>query len=76
MNELNKKIQKYNLVVPYLNMQKMLFNLEKEERKILECGQTKDDIAKMQKNANIQSEKEPKNFFSWIESIINRNRNY
>lgn len=66
----NKKIEKYNLLVPILQKQMFIINLEKEGQKILKYGQTKHEIAIRELPKQKEAQRDPKNIFSFIESFF------
>ncbi|KAF5292720.1 hypothetical protein FQR65_LT11188 [Abscondita terminalis] len=61
--DVNKKILKYNLLVPILNRQMMFMNLEKEAKKILLHGQTNKNVTEYLKKREIEKEKKKQGGF-------------
>lgn len=68
--EINKKIEKYNLLVPVIQKQMFIINLEKEGQKVLKYGQTKQDIEIQELPKRPMAQRSPKNVFSFLESFF------
>lgn len=75
VNELNKKISKYNLIVPALQTQLIQINFDKIADEILKYGQTKREYKIVHKKIDDPQE-DPKSIFSLIESFVIKNRRY
>lgn len=70
--QLNKKINDFNLMVPLLDKQKVMFRLDLESMKILKEGKTKYDVThlKKQRNDNQSQSYEQTTFMGLLESIF------
>ncbi|GLV38307.1 uncharacterized protein CBL_05237 [Carabus blaptoides fortunei] len=69
-DSINKKIEKYNLVVPVLQKQMLLFDLKREAEKVAKYGQTKHDIEALNAPMRNEARENPKNIFSFFESFF------
>lgn len=68
--DINKKIEKYNLVVPCIQKQMFYVNGQKETEKIAKYGMTKDKFKNMQYSADEEIKHNPRNIASFLESFL------
>lgn len=76
VDKINKKIEKFNLVVPVLNKQMLQISLENEAQRVMVNGESSEDIKfdgslKREKKHEIEnSNNESANLFGFIESFF------
>lgn len=75
VDKINKKIEKFNLVVPVLNKQMFQISLENEAQKVMVNGESSEDMKfdgplKKEKHVTEDSSSESTNLFGFIESFF------